>query len=241
MSLQLLEFAQFSKARSLLALKYSLPVCLILALLFVSFSQLDLTVSHLFFRDAAAYPDQVLGFWLAQSPLLRFICKAVDVVSRLALLSSILIFVLYLFKKNARAFYAAIVLFSLMAGPLYMVNGVFKEEWGRARPNTVEQFSGAKKFTAAWQMTNQCEHNCAFTSGHAAAGFALCVGFFVSRRKVWLPAGIALGASIGLVRIVMGAHFLSDIIFSFFLVFISSAIVTYLLSQITLKILNHRA
>ncbi|MFA6041127.1 MAG: phosphatase PAP2 family protein [Methylophilus sp.] len=241
MSLQLLEFAQFSKTRSLLALKYSLPVCLILALFFISFSQLDLMVSHLFFRDIASNPDQLLGFWLAQSPLLRFVCKAVDVVSRLALFSSMLIFVWYLFKKNARAFYAAIVLFSLLAGPLYMVNGVFKEEWGRARPNTVEQFSGAKKFTTAWQMTNQCEHNCAFTSGHAAAGFALCVAFFVSRRKVWLPAGIALGASIGVVRIVMGAHFLSDVIFSFFLVFISSAIVTYLLSQITLKFLNHRA
>jgi lipid A 4'-phosphatase len=200
-----------------------------------------LMVSHLFFRATAAYPDQLTGFWLAQSPLLQFICKVVDVIGRLALLTSILALLWYLIRKNARAFYAGVVLASLLAGPLYMVNGVFKEEWGRARPNTVEQFSGAKKFTAAWQMTNQCAHNCAFTSGHAAAGFALCVGFFVSRRKVWLPAGIALGGAIGVIRIVMGAHFLSDVIFSFFLVFISSAVVTYLLSQMTLKFLKQRA
>jgi hypothetical protein len=51
----LLEFAQFSKARSLLALKYSLPICLVLALFFISFSQFDLMVSHLFFRATAVH------------------------------------------------------------------------------------------------------------------------------------------------------------------------------------------
>ena len=138
-------------------------------------------------------------------------------------------------KKDAKAFCAAIVMLSLLAGPLIAVNGVVKEHWGRARPRTVQQFDGKQQFTPAWIIADQCEHNCSFTSGHAAAGFALCVGFFVSRRKIWLNSGLILGVLVGLTRMMNGAHFLSDVIFSFFIVFIVAAIVAYIISTFVLN------
>jgi lipid A 4'-phosphatase len=235
MTSQLVELAQFTKSRSVLALKYAVPVCLVLAMLFLFLPEVDLSFSRLFFRDETLqYPVYAMGFWLAKSSFLQLICKAVTMISKIVLIGSVVVCVRYLLIKNAKAFYAAVVMFSLIIGPLYMVNGVFKEAWGRARPDDLAQFGGAKQFTPAWVMSDQCEHNCAFTSGHAAAGYVLCLGFFISRSRIWLPMGIALGMSIGLVRMMIGAHFLSDVIFSFFIVFIVAAIVGYLLSQLTL-------
>lgn len=237
MSAQLIEFSQFTKARSLLALKVSVPLCILLGVFFVNFAQLDLIASHAFYDEQLKIPaSNYSGFWLAQSAFLQFIYKAVDVISRLALFISIFTFVWLMLKRNAKAFYAAIVMFSLLTGPLIAVNGIFKEHWGRARPLSVEEFDGKQQFTPAWIIADQCKHNCSFTSGHAAAGFALCVGFFVSRRKIWLISGLVLGGLVGLTRVMNGAHFLSDVIFSFFIVYIVSAVAAYVIS---ILVLNH--
>jgi lipid A 4'-phosphatase len=59
--------------------------------------------------------------------------------------------------------------------------------------------------------------NCGFVSGHAAAGFSLMTWGIWSawpRRKRWLVIGTAAGLFIGSVRIMQGGHFLSDVIFS---------------------------
>lgn len=237
MSAELIAFSKFTKARSLQALKISVPICILLGILFVNFSQLDLIASHWFYDEKLRIPaTNYSGFWLAQSAFLQFIYKAVDVISRLALFISIFTFVWLMLKRNAKAFYAAIVMFSLLTGPLIAVNGIFKEHWGRARPLSVEEFDGKQQFTPAWIIADQCKHNCSFTSGHAAAGFALCVGFFVSRRKIWLISGLVLGGLVGLTRMMNGAHFLSDVIFSFFIVYIVSAVAAYIIS---ILVLNH--
>ena len=236
MSAELIAFSTFTKARSLQALKITVPICIMLSILFVNFSELDLIASHWFYDEKLIISaTNYSGFWLAQSAFLGFIYKAVDVISRLALFISIFTFVWLMLKKDAKAFCAAIVMLSLLAGPLIAVNGVVKEHWGRARPRTVQQFDGKQQFTPAWIIADQCEHNCSFTSGHAAAGFALCVGFFVSRRKIWLNSGLILGGLVGLTRMMNGAHFLSDVIFSFFIVFIVAAIVAYIISTFVLN------
>jgi len=236
MSAELIAFSTFTKARSLQALKITVPICIMLSILFVNFSELDLIASHWFYDEKLIISaTNYSGFWLAQSAFLGFIYKAVDVISRLALFISIFTFFWLMLKKNAKAFCAAIVMLSLLAGPLIAVNGVVKEHWGRARPRTVQQFDGKQQFTPAWIIADQCEHNCSFTSGHAAAGFALCVGFFVSRRKIWLNSGLILGGLVGLTRMMNGAHFLSDVIFSFFIVFIVAAIVAYIISTFVLN------
>lgn len=55
-------------------------------------------------------------------------------------------------------------------------------------------------------------------SGHAAMGFVLAAPFFVLRRKkpkiayIFLATGITAGAAVGLGRMILGAHFASDIL-----------------------------
>ncbi len=106
-----------------------------------------------------------------------------------------------------------------------VVNGVMKEFSGRARPRDVTEFGGSKNFTPAFAVANECGSNCSFVSGHASAGFyfvSLALIFEGRRRRVIFWSSVAAGGVIGLVRIMQGGHFLSDVVFSFVFVYLAS-------------------
>lgn len=117
------------------------------------------------------------------------------------------------------------LLLVLVLGPGLLVNEVVKRESGRARPITVEQFGGAARFTPPFLFTDQCRSNCSFVSGHAALGFYFLALAWVFRDRRWLWFGLALGALVGAGRIVQGAHFLSDVVFSLAFVYLSAMVV----------------
>jgi lipid A 4'-phosphatase len=111
---------------------------------------------------------------------------------------------------------AALLLALLVVGDGLLVNAVLKSHWGRARPSQVSEFGGSARFTPAWQPTDQCQRNCSFVSGHAAAAFSLmALGAMGSakRRRRWLVLGAAAGLLAGLARISQGGHFASDVVF----------------------------
>jgi lipid A 4'-phosphatase len=103
-----------------------------------------------------------------------------------------------------------------------VVNVLFKEHWGRARPLDVTEFGGDHLFTSALTITNQCAHNCSFVGGEASSFAALFfVLFFVLRADLHSPSaylklGVALGIAVfgSLLRVAFGHHFLSDIVFA---------------------------
>lgn len=109
---------------------------------------------------------------------------------------------------------ASLVVIFLGVG-LVVHNGL-KDNWGRPRPQDVQAFGGARVYQAPLQHSDQCDRNCSFVSGHAAAGFALiAVGLFGSRRTRWRwwCVGVVAGSVIGLARVVQGRHFFGDIVF----------------------------
>jgi lipid A 4'-phosphatase len=109
---------------------------------------------------------------------------------------------------------ASLVVVALGVGVL--VHNGLKDSWGRPRPADVQVFGGTKIYQAPLQHSEQCERNCSFVSGHAAAGFALIgLGLFGSRRTRWRwwAIGAVAGSVIGLARIVQGRHFFGDIVF----------------------------
>ena len=115
-------------------------------------------------------------------------------------------------------------------GSWLVVNVLLKEHWGRARPReVVELVSTAQHhFSLALVPTDQCLHNCSFTSGHAASGFVImAVGLMgpVAVRRRWLAIGLAAGALASAGRIVQGAHFLSDTLFAGFAIWATGWIV----------------
>jgi len=66
-----------------------------------------------------------------------------------------------------------------------------------------------------YQFTDQCEKNCSFISGHAAAAFFfIAFGYVMRSRKIFL-AGLSFGVLMSLTRIVQGGHFFSDVTFAF--------------------------
>jgi lipid A 4'-phosphatase len=108
------------------------------------------------------------------------------------------------------------LLLALILGPGLVVNGIFKDHWGRARPNTVTEFSGTKTFTPPFIMSDQCEKNCSFVSGDPSVGFYLFALAFAipARKKLFSSLAMGLGCVYGATRIMQGAHFFSDVIFS---------------------------
>ena len=112
------------------------------------------------------------------------------------------------------------LLFVVLAGvlgPGAVVNYGFKDNWQRARPYQVDVFGGSQKFTRAAVMTDQCDANCSFVSGHVACGVFLAALGLVHRRRQrqWATAGVLSGLVIGFARMADHAHWLSDVLWAF--------------------------
>lgn len=106
---------------------------------------------------------------------------------------------------------------SLILGPGIIVNAIFKTFWGRARPLEILQFGGHKLFTPAYVISDQCNIDCSFMSGHTAVGFwVVSFALLVPKkyRKISIFFAILFGTTVGLSRIAQGKHFLSDVVFS---------------------------
>src|SRR5271170_7939328 len=54
---------------------------------------------------------------------------------------------------------AAFGLVALAVGPGLIVNVLFKDHWGRARPAQIEAFGGTGRFTPAFVPSDQCSRN----------------------------------------------------------------------------------
>lgn len=202
-----------------------LLVVLILGAVFVAWPQLDLATSGFFYR-----PDA--GFYLRDTPLVRLVYDLVPWVTR-TVVAGLALFLLAAWTFRRRhAFFATwrraalYLLLVMIVGPGLLVNTVFKDHWGRARPSQVVEFGGTKQFTRAAIPADQCPKNCSFVSGHASVGFYILALAFVlpRRRALWLALGAGLGLGVGFVRIVQGGHFLSDVVFCGIVVYLTARV-----------------
>ena len=105
----------------------------------------------------------------------------------------------------------------LIVGPGVVTNLILKDNVGRARPRDVIEFGGNKMFTPPLTVAHECPRNCSFVSGEAssmfAAFFALAL-LLPQYRLALLATALSTGLLAGIVRMVQGAHFLSDILFA---------------------------
>jgi len=106
---------------------------------------------------------------------------------------------------------------TLALGPGLLVNVALKDNWGRPRPGHLKQFGGDQHFVAWWDPTGPCEKNCSFVSGEAAAAFWMIAPAALAPpgwRALAYTVAIAFGATISASRMIVGGHFLSDVIFA---------------------------
>jgi lipid A 4'-phosphatase len=118
--------------------------------------------------------------------------------------------------RNWRMGLAFVVVAGIL-GPGAVVNWGFKDNWQRARPYQVQAFGGTQTFSRAAVMTDQCDANCSFVSGHVACGVFLASLGLVHRRRqrAWAAVGVASGLVIGFARMADVAHWLSDVLWAF--------------------------
>lgn len=120
-------------------------------------------------------------------------------------------------RRHRRA--CAILALVLAIGPGLIVNGILKPTWERARPRDCIEFGGTETFVPVGAV-GQPGAGQSFPSGHAASGF-----YFLTLAILWWgrrPRAAALGLAGGLVaggllsmqRMLVGAHFLSDCVWS---------------------------
>jgi lipid A 4'-phosphatase len=226
------------------SIRACLSLCALLGLLFYYLPEIDMTVAGFFFSaDGGFLFDRIWTAKLLQ-PVLKWtigifvtICIAKLVINnwiRPHPLKSQLSF----FLLNRSILY---LLLALALGPGLFVNEVMKDNWGRARPRDVVEFGGNKQFTRAFVISNQCESNCSFVSGEAAIGFYGLTFLFVARRrrKMIVLGSLLLGSLIGFVRMSLGAHFLSDIVFSGVFTFLISYLLYFIVLRPTHSLRNN--
>lgn len=108
---------------------------------------------------------------------------------------------------------------------LIVVNLFLKKFWGRVRPEDILQLGGIDVFTPWYKISSACSTNCSFVSGDASVGFSVVILYFITKKIAFLYAALFLGFIIGLVRIMAGAHFISDIFFAGLFVVIINLII----------------
>jgi len=102
---------------------------------------------------------------------------------------------------------------------IFIINLALKNMWGRSRPNDIVEFGGADSFTPWYLFGDQCISNCSFVSGDASVGFALIAFYFIINKQIYVWVAIFFGSFLGLIRIMEGGHFTSDVVLAGMVVF----------------------
>jgi lipid A 4'-phosphatase len=189
------------------------------SLLFVWFPDLDLRVSGLFHRGGR--------FFLAHSWWTETLHESVGYFICIALASVVGI---YAFNRVSGRSVCRVdgktvsyLLLVLVLGAGLIVNVILKNGFGRARPRNVAQFGGSQEFSPAFVVSAECASNCSFASGDSSgAFFSLALALALPRRRALLVASAVYGGLVSFSRIASGAHYFSDTVVSFFVMWITA-------------------
>lgn len=186
------------------------------------FPALDFAVAGYFLQDnAPVHPAQWL--WV------ELVNEHVPTVFRTLVVSCLLAWLVMARLPKYRHWVPAVAFIGLagLMGPGLLV-GALKDHTLRARPFHVTEFGGMRQFSPALAVSNQCDDNCAFVSGHTADGFFFASLILLDRRRAWrrrwIAIGVGAGAIIGFARISVGAHWLTDVLWAFPVTLVGSLI-----------------
>jgi lipid A 4'-phosphatase len=147
--------------------------------------------------------------------------KLEPVVTTLAIAPAVAVLLVKLFwPKRATIMPARAALFlivSLALGPGLLVNTVLKDHWARPRPGMVTDLGGDMTFRPWWDPRGTCTDNCSFVSGETSSAVWLAAPALLMPPpwRYAAFAGVAVyAAGIGAMRLLLGGHFLSDVLFA---------------------------
>jgi lipid A 4'-phosphatase len=211
-------------------LNIALPlfIAVIISLL-ISLTNTDLEIEKLF------YSTEKGGWFMGQEITWYFLYHYGNIPAIIMAAGGFLVFVLSFFRKTLLP-YKKIGLFLaifFVLGPGLIVNNVFKDHWGRPRPADIVNFGGTETFHQFWEI-GEAGQGKSFTAGHASVGFFLFAPFFILRKShrnwaiAFLCLGIVFGFFMGAGRMIQGGHFLTDVIWSGVITYITGHILYYI-------------
>ncbi len=123
----------------------------------------------------------------------------------------------YTSRFRRRALYVLLV---IAIGPGVVVNLVVKDHWGRPRPVHVKEYGGEYDYVAPGRIGHSPDKS--FVCGHCSVGYAFFVLYFLSQnhKAVYFALTLVLAWTMGFTRMTAGGHFVSDVLWSGYLVFL---------------------
>jgi lipid A 4'-phosphatase len=201
----------------------------------ISYSGLDIKTASLFYNPAAptGWPDYNLPLW---NFLYHQGTKVPILIGIVALLVFILSFIYKIFKPWRMKTLFAVLL--IIIAPLIVVQSL-KNTWGRPRPGEIVQFGGKYEYRTPFEpnfkLVGKADDGKSFPSGHAATAFYIVALYFIFRKKWLLALSLGYGGLMGLCRMVQGGHFLTDVLGSFFIVYITAEILAHFLLRVDIN------
>ena len=193
----------------------TVAVGVLVGVLFAAFPLWDLEIAGLFFNPNSA------KFPLSIDYSANIIRRIANWIPFLLLAPAVFVLLRKLAFPNSKMLMApSVVVFligSFLLGPGLTSNLLLKENWGRPRPNFVQQFAGSETFQPWWHPSSACKRNCSFVSGEASQAFWTVAPASLAPpqlRPFALGGAVLFGTAVGAMRMVFGRHFLTDIVFA---------------------------
>ena len=196
----------------------ALIIALVVGLVFGFYPELDLAVAAQFHKIVDAQNNAFAWRVYPPAMLVRDIGLWIGTVLVLPAVLALAIKLLLPRRKLLMSGRAILFLTMTMAlGPGLLVNVALKDHWGRSRPIDVQQFGGTDRFVAWWDPRGDCPNNCAFVSGDVSGAFWTLAPASLAPpqwRALAYTAALALGVGMAALRVMAGAHFVSDAVFA---------------------------
>lgn len=154
-------------------------------------TDLDIRAAAIFYHPQADDP-----WYTGGEPLWSFLYIASPLLTGLILLIAMLVLGAGRFWSWSRRLrcYAILLILLTIIGPGLVVNGLFKDNWGRPRPHQVEQLGGTRPYVPPLALGERGKGK-SFPCGHSSVGYMLGVFFMIWLRRRPLLAWTALAGA----------------------------------------------
>ena len=162
---------------------------------------------------------------LGSVPIFRLSTHVVSALTIIVSAGALLVAIIAFKKRNKTVLISAVfIMLCFGLGPGLLVNGILKAFWGRPRPFYVDGFGYHLMYVRVWEISNECMRNCSFVAGDSSAALTFIAFAFLPWARRWKIL-VAVLASLffiynGILRVIHGAHFLSDVMIGGLLVYL---------------------
>lgn len=189
-------------------------------------------------RVSGAFYTSEKGWYLAKAPFWFWLYQYGTIPGLVMTVAALIGYTAGFFRKGLKSWQQPcliVVLTTILSAGL-LVNAVLKQYWGRPRPDQTIEYGGKWQYRPVFPPGTPGK-GASFPCGHCTMGFVfLSLGAFYHRNKVFAvsgaAAGMVMGGLLSAARIVQGAHFLSDTLWSMGLVVMTvTGLCIYLLKE----------